>query len=333
MTLKRTLIGAATAVTLAAISLSGCSSAEGGNGDSGGDYPSKSIRLIIPYGAGGGTDLSARLMVSGLEEVLGARVVVENDPAASGQNALNTVANAQPDGYTLGFAALPATNMMYLDAVRGATFDRESFTPIATHDTDPIAIAVSGTSAFETLEDVIDAAQDEPGSVTAGSSGVLATGHLGILALQKAAGIEIIWTTFEDSGQLRTSVLGESVTIEIGPVSELATAHESGEMRILALMAEAPQEGLDVPTTVELGYEDALVATNRVLIGPAGLPDDIVKALADAVQEAMESNDYQEQARSRSLNLNFMSAAEASAMWEEFDTNFGPIAEEFRAGE
>ncbi|MCU1533820.1 MAG: putative Bug family protein precursor [Glaciihabitans sp.] len=321
-------------IAASALLLAGCASpANSSTGAAG--YPTKTIHLVIPYGAGGGTDLSGRLMASGLEDKLGAKVVIENDASASGQNAVQKVADANPDGYTLGFVSLPATNMMYLDSERGAKFTRESFTPVAVHDTDTVAIAVSSTSKYKTLGDVVAAAKSSPGSITAGSSGVLAVGHLGVLALQKAAGIKITWSTFDDSGQLRTSVLGNNVTLEVGPVSELAPAAASGDLKILALLGDQRMGGslANVPTAKELGYDGVSVSANRVLVAPAKTPQKIVDALAAAIKSAQQGTAYKAQAASRSLNLNFQDAAAATALWTQFDSTFGPIAKEYRASE
>jgi tripartite-type tricarboxylate transporter receptor subunit TctC len=332
--MTRKITAAAGIAGVAILLLAGCATPKPAATD-GSDYPDETITLMIPYGAGGGTDLSGRLMASGLEDVLGAKVVVQNDPSASGQNAVQAVANADPDGYTLGFVSLPATNMMYLDKERGATFTRESFVPVAIHDTDTVAIAVAADSPYQSLDDVVEAAKSDPGSITAGSSGVLAVGHLGVLALQKSAGIKITWSTFDDSGQLRTSVLGGSVTLEVGPVSELAPAYASGDLKILALLGSDRMGGdlADVPTAKELGYDGVDVSANRVLVAPAGTPDAIVQKLADAIKKAQQGDDYQQQAASRSLNLNFQDAAAATKLWKQFDDTFGPIAEEYRASE
>jgi len=334
MTHKR--VGLVGVVAATVVLLSGCvSSGSDDGGNASADYPTEPVHILIPYGAGGGTDLSGRLLASGLEDELGADVVVENDPSASGQNAVQKVADANGDGYTLGFVSLPATNMMYLDEERGAQFTRESFKPIAVHDSDTVAIAVSGDSPYESLDDMVEAARSNPGSITAGSSGVLAVGHLGVLALQKSAGIEIRWSNFEDSGQLRTSVLGQSVTLEVGPVSELAPAAASGDLRILALLGDERMDGdlADVPTAQELGYDDVSVSANRVLIAPADTPGAVVDALASAIEKAQQGADYQEQASSRSLVLNFQDADAATELWERFDSSFGPIAQEYRSTE
>ncbi|MCU1411747.1 MAG: Bug family protein [Rhodoglobus sp.] len=332
--MTRSLTAAAGIAGVAILLLAGCATPKT-DAVAGSDYPDESITVMIPYGAGGGTDLSGRLMASGLEDVLGAKVVVQNDPSASGQNAVQAVANAEPDGYTLGFVSLPATNMMYLDTERGATFTRDSFAPIAIHDTDTVAIAVSSDSPYQTLDALVKAAKANPGSITAGSSGVLAVGHLGILALEKSADIDITWSTFDDSGQLRTSVLGGSVTVEIGPVSELAPAAASGDLTILALLGSERMGGdlADVPTAEELGYDGVEVSANRVLVAPVGTPDAIIQKLADAIKQAQQGDDYKSQAASRSLNLNFQDADAATALWKQFDDTFGPIAVEYRASE
>jgi tripartite-type tricarboxylate transporter receptor subunit TctC len=123
MTSKLRLAGLLSAVLLTA-SACATGSPSGSGDEQAAAYPDKgkSIRLLIPYGAGGGTDLAGRLMASGVEKELGVKFVIENNPAGSGQTALRALVGAKPDGYTLAFTPLPATNMMYLDKERGATF-------------------------------------------------------------------------------------------------------------------------------------------------------------------------------------------------------------------
>lgn len=296
-------------------------------------YPTKTIRLLVPYGAGGGTDLSARLIASGLKKNLNANVVVENMPAASGQTALQTLASANPDGYTLALASLPATNMMYLDKVRGAKFNLKSFAIIALHDSDPIAISVSATSPYKTLAQVVAAAKKKPGSITAGSSGVLAAGHLGLLAFEKSAGIKITWASFADSGQLRTSVMGGSVTLETGTASEQALGQKNGSLRILAVLNNVRIPGIDAPTTAELGYKNAVLGANRVLIAPAGTPASIIRTLAASVAKSIKDPAYKAEAVKRALLLNFLGSSSVTTLWKRFDVTYGPIATAYRASE
>jgi tripartite-type tricarboxylate transporter receptor subunit TctC len=222
--------------------------------------------------------------------------------------------------------------MMYLDTERGAKFTRDSFTPIANHDTDPVAIGVAAKSPYKTLDDLIKAAKADPKKVTAGSNGVLAAGHLGLLQFEKVTGTTVTWTSFDDAGQLRTSVLGGSVDLEVQPVSELTTPKANGSMRILAILSDERLPGLDdVPTAKELGYPDAVVATNRILVGPKGLPQSIVDTLSASVKKSIGEASYQAQAKKRLLTLNYMTADETAAMWKGFDTTFAHTAQDFRA--
>jgi len=327
--LKALAVGAA-----AVLALSACST--GGDGAGGDDAaypnPNKAITLLIPYGAGGGTDLAGRLLASGLEENLGAKVVIENNPAGSGIQAITQLSQAAPDGYTLAFQPLPALNTMYLDEERGAPFTADDFVPIANHDTDVVAFAVGKDSPYQSMEELIAAAKADPGQVTAGSNGVLAAGHLGLLQLEKSADIQLTWSTFDDGGQLRTSVLGGSVDLEVQPVSEFTAAASDGSLRVLAVMSEERLDGFpDVPTLVELGYPDGIMATNRILMGPAGLPQSVIDTLAGAIEKSEQDADYQAEAQKRKLALNYLGPSDVADLFESFDTTIAPLVTAFRA--
>lgn len=333
MKLRWKAIAVAAAVTTL---ITSCSTTGSGSsaGNSAATYPAKgkSITLLIPYGAGGGTDLAGRMAASGLEKQLGATIVVENNPAGSGQQAITQLAGADPDGYTLAFQPLPALNTMYLDSERGATFTRDSFVPIANHDTDPVAFGVAANSPYKSMKDLIDAAKAKPGSVTAGSNGVLAAAHLGLLQLQESTGAKFTWTSFDDGGQLRTSVLGGSVDLEVQPVSELTAAAADGSMRILGIMTDKRVAGLDnVPTLAEIGYPDAIMATNRILMAPKDTPQNVIDTLSSALKTAMQDPSYQAQAEKRLLKLNYMDAAAVETMWASFDNSIGTLIKAFRA--
>lgn len=296
------------------------------------DYPdtSKTIRLIIPNSAGGGTDIAGRLLAEGLQQKLGTTVVVENLSGAGGIEGAVQLMNAAPDGYTLALVPIPQVSMYYLDPERGGSFKREGTTVIAQHDYGPLSIAVANDSQYKTLDDVIKAAKEKPGSVTSASSSVLGTGHLSLLRLNKVAGVDLNWTAMEQQGTALASLLGHHIDIITDTFSELYPHAKSGDIRLLAVFdTQRAAEMPDVPTAQELGY-DVVLTTTRLVIAPAGTPQPIVEKLQDTVEALINDPDYQAKAKQRQVGIAFKNSADAAKVWEDIDTNFGPIVAEFR---
>ena len=293
--------------------------------------PSKAIRLIIPNSAGGGTDIAGRMLAEGLEEELGTNVVVENLSGAGGIEGATALMNADPDGYTMALVPVPQVSMYYLDPQRGGAFKRDAVDVVAQHDAGALAIAVASNSPYQSLDDVIEAAKENPGSITSASSSVLGTGHLSLLRLEKAADVDLNWTAMEQQGTALASLLGGHIDVITDTFSEVYPHAQSGALRILAVFDdERPEIMPDVPTASELGY-DVVLRTTRLLIVPAGTPDGIVDKVETAVEELIASPEYQEQATERQVGIRFRDSEAAAEVWTEIDENFGPIVEEFRS--
>jgi len=295
-------------------------------------YPdkSKTIHLIIPNSAGGGTDIAGRMLAEGLQEKLGATVVVDNLSGAGGIEGATQLQNAAPDGYTIALVPIPQVSMYYLDPERGGDFKRENTVVIAQHDYGALAIAVAKDSEFQDLKDVVDAAKAAPGSITSASSTVLSTGHLSLLRLNKVAGIELNWTAMEQAGTALASLLGGHLDIITDTFSELYPHAKSEEIRLLAVFDTQRSPNMpDVPTAQEQGF-DVVMTTTRLLIAPKDTPAEIVKTLETAVQELIADPDYQAKAQERSVNISFRNSVDGAKVWEDIDTNFGPIVKEFR---
>jgi tripartite-type tricarboxylate transporter receptor subunit TctC len=292
--------------------------------------PGKTIHLIIPNSAGGGTDIAGRMLAEGLEEKLGANVVVENLSGAGGIEGATKLMNAAPDGYTLALVPVPQVSMYYLDPQRGGNFSRDAVRVVAQHDAGPLAIAVAADSEYQTLDDVVEAARANPGALTSASSSVLSTGHLSLLRLNKVADIELNWTPMEQQGTALASLLGGHIDIITDTFSELYPHAKSGEIRILAIFdGQRPSEMPEVPTAKEEGY-DVEVMTTRLIIAPAGTPDEIIDTVETAVGELISDPAYQETARQRQVGIRFSDSEAASKLWQSIDENFGPIVAEFR---
>jgi tripartite-type tricarboxylate transporter receptor subunit TctC len=143
-------------------------------------YPERGITLIVPYGAGGGTDITARLLAKDLEAVLGKPVTVENRAGGAGWGAL---AQSRPDGYTLGYLNVPSMYAGYLDPKVGRKENLDSFTPLSNHVIDYNIWAVKADSPFKTVKDVIEAARRAPEAVTVTAYGAGSDDHLAILGI------------------------------------------------------------------------------------------------------------------------------------------------------
>lgn len=292
--------------------------------------PGETVRILVGFGTGGGTDIATRLMAEALNERFDANFIVENVVGGGGLLAVNRLVDAKPDGYTLAIVPLPATNMLYLDPERGGDFTLEDLVPIAMHDYGPLAVAVGADSPWNDLTDLVEAAKENPGTLTAGSSGVLAAGHLGFLRLVDAADISVNWGVFDQAGMLLSTVMGGHIDFITDTFVELLPPYRNGDLKILAVMAEERQEGFpEIPTTVEQGY-DVVVDSNRILVAPAGTPQNVVDTLEQAVAEITADPEYQKAAAQRQMLLSYRNSEDAKALWQEFDEVYTPLVETFR---
>jgi tripartite-type tricarboxylate transporter receptor subunit TctC len=298
-------------------------------------YPErgKSITMIVPYGAGGGADIAARLFSDALGKELGTTIVVENHEGGSGLKGTGDLAKAVPDGYTIGITPIPIVITMYADPQRGASFKRENFIPFANHDSAPSSLLVRPESPFKTLKDLLDAAKAQPGKVTAANSAFLGAGHLALLSLASAADVKVSVVQFSDAGQEQAAVLGGHVDFGIGTANELAPAVQSGQYRMLAVFDSQRFPSLpSVPTAKELGY-NVLMGSNRIFSVPTGTPDYVVSRLASAAKTILGRAEYQAAAKKAGAELNYLGPQEVTQLWDQLDKQIAPLIVKFRSGQ
>lgn len=253
-------------------------------------YPEKPIEVIVGYSAGGGTDVMARTTMPYIEKYLGggASIVVKNVPGASGQIGITEVANAAPDGYTLGTFNLPGMMARTLD--REAGYDRDSFTYLANVVNDPNVIVSSKDSGIDTMDDLIAAAKENPLAITVGMSSLGGDDHFLLIKLQKMTETEFTIVPFKGSAPARTAVMGGHVAVGIFNVSEVAKF--AGELNILGVaQPERSEFAPDTPTFREQGL-DLINGSLRGVVAPAGLPDDIAAKLRDAFEKAAQDPEF-----------------------------------------
>jgi len=254
------------------------------------EYPEKKIEIIVGYSAGGGTDVMARTVAPFLERYLGdgATVVVKNMPGASGQIGVTEVANADPDGYTLGTFNLPGMMARTLD--RKADYSADSFTYLANVVDDPNVIVTAKDSKLDTMEKLMAAAKADPGAITVGMSSLGGDDHFFLMRLQSNSGAEFTIAPFKGSAPARTAVMGGHVAMGIFNLSEVLGFRE--ELNILGVATEERSSlADDIPTFTEQGV-NVVNGSLRGFVAPLDLPEDVRGALLDAFQKAYDDPEF-----------------------------------------
>lgn len=284
------------------------------------EFPAKGkvITQIVPFGAGGGADITARAVQPWLEKELGVSMPVINKPGGGGQVGFTEfLKTAKPDGYTIVWALLPGTPASYLDPKRQAKFARKDFKLVANVALDPVSITVKPDSPHKTLQDLVAAAKANPGKVRATSAGVMVTSHVGAIQIELATGVRFGHLFYEQQGEQRAALLGGHADVEFNPVSETAADIVSGQLRALALCDDKPSRYVpQVPTAISQGVKCS-VASVRGIAVPAGTPDKVVAVLAGAVKKVLDNPENQKQLDKIKLATRYMTGKEYEAYWAE----------------
>ncbi|WP_343504186.1 tripartite tricarboxylate transporter substrate binding protein [Alloyangia pacifica] len=290
------------------------------------EYPEKPVEVVVGYSAGGGTDVMARTVAQFLEKELGdgASVVVKNIPGAGGQIGFTEVAEAAPNGYTLGTFNLPAALALTKD--RAADYDVDSFTYLANFVDDPNTITVAAASPFQTLGELIDAAKTDPGAITLGLSSLGGNDHFAANMMAQASGVEFTLVPFKGASNARTAIMGGHVAA--GTMTLGQTSGFPDELRVLAVLADARSPFRpDVPTAKELGF-DVQMSSLRGIVAPAGMDDATVEKLRAALAAVNENPEFQAMMEEQGNPIAFMAGEDFAAAASEQDGVAAQIWEE-----
>ncbi len=260
------------------------------------DYPSRPIELVVPFGAGGGTDILARVTAEAAKKHSSQPITVVNRPGASGSIGLTEVVNARPDGYKI---AMITVEMAIIPHMGIAKFSPEAdFTPLVRLNADPVVLTVSATSPWKTIEEMVDAAKKSKDPLKFGNAGTGGVSHLAAVALAQKAGTAFNHVPFQGNAPAVVALLGGHIDAVTASPSEVFSFVQSGKLRALAVLADQRLGGAfaQVPTMKERNI-DLSVGTWRGLAAPKGLPADVLARLSaialktanePAVKEAME---------------------------------------------
>lgn len=254
------------------------------------DYPSQDIRHIIPWGEGGGTDVTMRRFVDVVEENLPVDIYTENvDGASSGSGVLELMGSPD-DGHTIGTLTWDSViTVPYFDLVDDYDLDRLRYVNTVTdHAT---ILAAHQDSGYEDLDDLVAAAEENPGEISISNVGEGGVWHLPAVDFEREAGVEFNHVPFPDgAGAQREALVGQEVEVACISIEGILPAMD--EVNILGVFSEEPVDELpDVPTFVEQGY-DSVWGSFRVLAVPEGVPDDRFEVLAEAAEETMHGDEF-----------------------------------------
>lgn len=256
-------------------------------------YPTKPIRLIVPFPPGGGAEATARLIAHKLGESLGQAVVVETRAGAGGNIGTDYVARAQPDGYTLllatnGMAIQPHLQKLSWDPIK-------DFTPVGLVAVYSLVIAVHPSVAAQNLTELVAYAKTHPRQLSYGSSGSGGPLHMGAELFRSHAGIELLHVPYKGNAPMTIALLsGEINMVFDSPVGPLPNIR-AGKVRALATTGKRRSSSLpDVPTVIESGLAGFDYESWNGIVAPAGTPKDIVARLSNEVAKAVASPDVRE---------------------------------------
>lgn len=257
------------------------------------DYPTKAIRLVVPFAPGGPADVMGRVLAREMGERLGQPVVVDNRPGAGGNIGTDIVSKSPPDGYTLGMIAISSLTIsphLYSDLPYDA---RKDFTPITMVGIAKGAILAHPSAPFDDLKGMIDYARANPRKLSYASSGVGTAPHLAAEYFQVVTGVQMQHVPYKGTAPAAQDLLAG--VIPVGFESSLTASGRfvaDGKLKALAVTSGTRAKLLpNVPTVAEQGYAGFDVPTGFGLIGPAGMSPALVKRLAAVVDESMKVRD------------------------------------------
>ena len=255
-------------------------------------YPAKPIKVIVPFPAGGGTDLIAREVTSKVQASKGWSFVVENRPGTGGNIGIDAVAKSPADGYTIG---LGQTSNLAINPTLYKKMPYDSvkdLAPIGLVASAPLVLVVGETSPFKTLGEVVAAAKAKPGSLNMAFSGNGTVAHLASVLFQKSAGVEFTHVPYKGAAQASTDVVSGRVDLYLSSVPTLIGYIKNGKMRPIAVTSLKRVDDLpQVPTIAESGVKDFEAVTWFGFVAPTGTPKDIVALLNAEFNKALQSPD------------------------------------------
>ena len=259
------------------------------------EFPSKPIQIIVPFSAGGNTDVTARTIAPALGEVLGQPVVVENRVGAGGMIGAEAAMSAEPDGHTL-MMGTTSTLTVGPNLYPNWPYDPvEGITPITNIQVVPFALVVKSDSEIQSVEDLLQRVKANPGQITMAHTGIGGSNHLVAELFKLLTDTDFLYVPYQGGGPAMTALLGDQVDVYFDQVSTTVPHVQGGRVRALAVTSPERWPALpDVPTFAELGIENFEVLNITGLAGPAGMDPGTVETIRAAVAETLQNPQVRE---------------------------------------
>ncbi|WP_236838932.1 tripartite tricarboxylate transporter substrate binding protein [Caldalkalibacillus salinus] len=301
----------------------GNTTSETGGDESGDDtssFPTQALEIIVPYSAGGGTDMVARSFADLAEDELDQPVAVVNREGGGGAVGMQTGISAEADGYTV---TMVTVELLTLPHSGLAQFSYEQLQPVALLNEDPAAITVQADAPWDTLEAFIADAENEKLSV--GNSGTGAIWHLAASALEQETDANFNHVPFDGAAPAVTALLGGHIdAVSVSP-AEVRSQVDAGELKVLGVMAEDRVDSLpEVPTLSESGI-DLAIGTWRGLAVPKETPDDVVQVLEEAFGNTAQTEDFQSTLNEMNLGYRYADGEAFQTLLESQDSLFSEL--------
>jgi tripartite-type tricarboxylate transporter receptor subunit TctC len=290
------------------------------------DWPTRTVRIVVPFLPGGTADTLGRLVAKNLTDQLKENFVVENRGGAGGAVGSDLVAKAQPDGYTLVVSGI-ASHVIAPHLPQGTSYDpQKDFTHIALFGGPPAVLAVNPKVQASNLKEFIALAKAKPGALSYGSPGNGTQGHLVAELFKRVAGIDMQHVPYKGASAAVTDLMAGHIPAVSTTLSTAAGQIRAGRARGLAISAaQRLPEYPDLPTFAESGYPDLVATVWFSLSGPAGLPQPIVDRLNAEVRRALETSEVKEKLRHEGIAPNRFDAKEVAAYFADELRRWAPI--------
>jgi tripartite-type tricarboxylate transporter receptor subunit TctC len=261
------------------------------------DYPSRPIRMVVGYAAGGPTDVVARIVAKNMSESMGASVVVENKPGASAHIAAADVMRSPPDGYKVLVTSLTLNVNPLLYPDRYNYDPVKAFEPVSNFANTPLVVVTNYDSPYKDLKSLVADAKAHPGKLTFGSSGVGGSAHLAAEMLSTMAGIKMVHVPFKGNGPALQEMVAGRITFMFYPSVGIPNYVAGKQLRVLAIGTDRPgKEFPGVPTLDSLGFKGFQQGAPWIgMLAPAGTPKTIVDKLNKAAVDALGKPEVREQ--------------------------------------